>query len=293
MENKYYVYEHHIPNRGVFYVGKGSGDRAWRKSAKRNKYWQDTVNKYSKRGYTVRIIQGYLTEDEAYLLEKEIISMYKEQGIKLCNYAEGGRGNIGSEFSQESCYKMSKSRSGTNCYQTDLDVHTFIHVSGEVFTGLRVEFQAKYGMTIESLFYKKPDKQHKGWALFQNKDTAFSRYYQKRYVVEHEDGTIFSGNILDFEKAHGTFPYSIIRQDSGHFEKEFGWVLVESLWNQSKGADNTCADNSRYVFTHISGEIFQGTRHDFSKKYLLILNLFGDKCKNKSSHGWRAYKIEE
>ena len=91
-----YVYEHWRPDTDLpFYVGKGSGQRAYRLRDKhRNPYHQNVVRKLSTLGLCieVRLVAGGLSEDEAFSLEKERISFWKANGIELTNQNEGGEG---------------------------------------------------------------------------------------------------------------------------------------------------------------------------------------------------------
>lgn len=87
---RFYVYTHEFasgPNKGrPFYVGKGSGRRAWSKST-RSKYWQSVAGKY---GFAVRLIDSEISESQAFELEKFLIEMI---GRKiLCNFTDGGEG---------------------------------------------------------------------------------------------------------------------------------------------------------------------------------------------------------
>lgn len=87
-----YVYLHLRatgPRAGsVFYVGKGSGRRAWSKCG-RNKHWKSTAGKY---GFEVTLVADDLDEDVAFELEKELIAELREH---LCNFDEGGKGATG------------------------------------------------------------------------------------------------------------------------------------------------------------------------------------------------------
>jgi hypothetical protein len=88
-----------------FYVGKGSGKRAWMKHG-RNKYWQNTVTKY---GFVVDIIFSGLTEQESLQCEIDAILEYKYFGYKLCNLSTGGDNPV---FNAETKARMSQSHRG-------------------------------------------------------------------------------------------------------------------------------------------------------------------------------------
>lgn len=96
MENIFYVYIHRKATDGsVFYVGKGSGRRAFWKNG-RNKHWHAIVNKY---GYEVFLIAQSLTENEAFKIERDTIAYYGRSN--LCNYTDGGDGISGARRSDQ------------------------------------------------------------------------------------------------------------------------------------------------------------------------------------------------
>ena len=86
--DKYYVYAHSNDEYGVFYVGKGSGERLY-KTGNRNKFWKRIVKKY---GYEAKIIEECDTQESAF--EKEIywIAYYKSIGQCKANFSLGGDG---------------------------------------------------------------------------------------------------------------------------------------------------------------------------------------------------------
>lgn len=85
----FYVYEHRRLSDGVcFYVGKGSGPRAW-KTCSRNKKWKSIVKKH---GFSVCLIYEGISEQDAFLIEEKLISAY---GDTLCNMTAGGEGLTG------------------------------------------------------------------------------------------------------------------------------------------------------------------------------------------------------
>ena len=87
-----YVYVHRRKTDGsVFYVGKGTGNRAW-SASKRNKHW---VSVTSKHGCDVQILQDGLQSWYAYEVEVEVLSRLLEDGVKLTNKTDGGDGCMG------------------------------------------------------------------------------------------------------------------------------------------------------------------------------------------------------
>ena len=91
-DNKYYVYSHTRPGSTVpFYIGKGFGQRAYKKSC-RNPYWTAIANK---NGFDVNFIATDLDEELAFLVEMEAIDKFKSLGHRLSNMTEGGEGVSG------------------------------------------------------------------------------------------------------------------------------------------------------------------------------------------------------
>lgn len=103
----FYVYIHCRASDGrVFYVGKGSGQRAY-VSQGRNRYWLNIVKKH---GFTVSIIQDGMQEWWAHELECELIALYGRE--TLCNLTDGGEGVCGHVPSAETLQKLSLIRKG-------------------------------------------------------------------------------------------------------------------------------------------------------------------------------------
>ena len=86
-EKKYYVYEWYNVDTGhVFYVGKGTGDRAGKVGiSARNIYF---CRYYSKYNCDYRIVEDNLDEKSAYILENKICKERKENGECECNIAD-------------------------------------------------------------------------------------------------------------------------------------------------------------------------------------------------------------
>lgn len=98
--NNFYVYVHRRQTDNLpFYVGKGSGNRAYDFTHKgRNKYWHRVKNKY---GVIVEIIFSNLEEKEAFDCEINTILEFKYFGYPLTNITFGGEGSSGLNFTDK------------------------------------------------------------------------------------------------------------------------------------------------------------------------------------------------
>ncbi len=81
MVKNYYVYFHKDSDGNIFYVGKGTGERAW--SMDRHQVWTNYVNERLCGKFSVEIHKDGLTEDEALHLENDLINEY---GSNLVNW---------------------------------------------------------------------------------------------------------------------------------------------------------------------------------------------------------------
>ena len=106
-EERYYVYEHWRLDRDeCFYVGKGTGKRAYATSL-RNAHWQNIVKKLERMGFAfeVRIVSCGLTEAAAFKLEQDRIAFWWDQ-VDLANMTKGGEGTIGFTYVHEEATKQ-------------------------------------------------------------------------------------------------------------------------------------------------------------------------------------------
>jgi hypothetical protein len=105
MEQKYYTYAHiRLDTNEIFYIGKGSGERAWW-SKGRNNYWTKIVNKY---GYKVEILARWSSEQEAHDHEKILIQSLRDMGYNLVNFTDGGDGIVGYKHTANTKDALSK-----------------------------------------------------------------------------------------------------------------------------------------------------------------------------------------
>jgi hypothetical protein len=82
----FYVYAHRDSGGGIFYIGKGTGKRAW--SQERHPIWHRYVQERLTGIYSVEILENGLTEMEAEKREGELIT---ELGSQLVNWQNPGR----------------------------------------------------------------------------------------------------------------------------------------------------------------------------------------------------------
>lgn len=104
-KKQYYVYLHIKESDGTpFYVGKGSGYRAFERVSSRSNHWKSVVNKY---GYDVIILEEGLSEDESLVREVYWINRIgrKCKGGPLINQTDGGDSP---KHSQETKDKISR-----------------------------------------------------------------------------------------------------------------------------------------------------------------------------------------
>jgi hypothetical protein len=110
--NKYYVYSH-IDNKGkCFYIGKGSGRRAYVKGA-RAEAW----NKIGKKGFTPIILISNLSEDKAYELEWRFGEQIGWENL-VNQRIEEGCGKRKGSFKQEVRDRISAAHKGLKKPQT-------------------------------------------------------------------------------------------------------------------------------------------------------------------------------
>jgi len=103
----YYVYSYLREDCSPYYIGKGSGKRAYTKGPKEIKPPKDKSR--------VRILKANLTEEEAFLLEKLYILMFGRVDLGtgiLRNKSDGGDGSSGAIRSKETREKLRQANLG-------------------------------------------------------------------------------------------------------------------------------------------------------------------------------------
>ena len=95
---KYYTYTHATPDGDIFYVGKGTGHRAY-SSGKRPIIWKIKVENCG--GINIKIVECFNRESDAFEHEKSLIAYYTKLGCNLINQTLGGAGTLGYCLSED------------------------------------------------------------------------------------------------------------------------------------------------------------------------------------------------
>lgn len=304
----FYVYVHKKKTNGeVFYVGKGSGKRAWSSSG-RNELWERTANKY---GWFVEIVENNLQDWYAFELERDLISFYGRRDIgdgSLTNMSDGGDGP--SRMNPEAAKRISEALSGINCYKADQKDYTFYNVkTKETFKGKRVNFETIFGIKIGRLFASRNIGKsiHLGWLVVehlpvgQNLDTltlrdvsggnnpnADQNVYEFFNIHTMER---FIGTRLQIEEAFvvntGTLFYTGTSYKgwaifNNQTEEELDRLRFPAKYMGLSRRDSRCLN-----LIHQDGTKFIGTRQEFKNVYGFDLNhLLRKTDAAKQQKGW-------
>lgn len=105
--NKFYVYAYLRDDGSPYYIGKGSGNRAWSKSRKGFQPPSDASR--------IVLIKEFLSEDDAFNLERAGIVLFGRKDLGtgvLRNLTDGGEGSSGVKPSKETKEKTSMALKG-------------------------------------------------------------------------------------------------------------------------------------------------------------------------------------
>lgn len=92
IQNNFYIYAwKRLDTNQYFYIGKGSGKRAFNKK-NRNNYFKHIINKTQ---CEVEFLVESLTEDRAFKLEKDLIWCFRQNNQAQANFTDGGEGTCG------------------------------------------------------------------------------------------------------------------------------------------------------------------------------------------------------
>jgi hypothetical protein len=102
MSGRFYVYSHiRKTDKKCFYIGKGTGRRAWYK-LDRNQHWYNTVNKH---GFETIILVNNISEEKAFELEASFCKQIGYENLVNINQEKGNGAWTRSEETKEKLRK--------------------------------------------------------------------------------------------------------------------------------------------------------------------------------------------
>lgn len=210
----------------VFYVGKGSGMRAFG-SGTRSPYWRNVVNKY---GYKAHVIMRFDNEDCAFSLERALIRFYGRQN--LCNLTDGGEGVSGVKRSKQFSEKVRKRMKDNNPF-TDHKKYTFSHEYHGSFTGTKKEFYEKFNlqrMNVYSMILGKKVTVSGWWLGLSGKPkrkNAQPCKYNQTYTFRNDNGVVVCGTIPEISKKIGSNRSDLYKVKNGKSKTVKGFYIVK------------------------------------------------------------------
>tara|TARA_R100000541_G_scaffold270_5_gene1058 strand:+ start:54 stop:449 length:396 start_codon:yes stop_codon:yes gene_type:complete len=125
MKNNKVVYIHRKKSDDtIFYVGMGNSYRPNKKKGSRSVFWNRTVTKH---GYYIEVLFDGLSTEEAFYIEKYLISKFGRRDLglgDLVNMTNGGEGRTSREYQHEDLPYHSKSELLfilKNCHPRNID----------------------------------------------------------------------------------------------------------------------------------------------------------------------------
>jgi len=243
--HNFYVYGHYKPDGNIFYIGKGHGNRAWKQDG-RNNFWQNTVQKHG--GYHVVLLHEHLSEDEAFLKEKEEIEFWgrRKDGGFLINLTDGGEGMSGYVYTAEQVAKLKAAmlkryqdpaaRAQTKAAnQTRTIEFSVISPDGTPYLNQRnlQEFSKVHGLDRAAMcnVLKGTQPHHKGWRMYTDGMPCVPYNYKlhrtntKEFSVISPDGTLYLNirGLREFCRTHGLTISVMCKVLKGERTHHKGW----------------------------------------------------------------------
>lgn len=202
---KFYVYLHRYasgPKQGkVFYVGKGSSNRAW-VTNRRSDYW---INTYKKYGMTVDIPFRFNNETCAFSIEIALISFY---GIdNLCNFSIGGDGPSGNVWTDE-----------------QRKAHSIIQ-TGRKHKPETIEKMRKYQSANHPMKGKKHSEDTKKKMSLSRSGRRHAMFNPNYISLSNGNGVRYFGTMYDFVRMNDVDRSSVSKLIRGKIKSHKGWVL--------------------------------------------------------------------
>ena len=204
-KNQYYIYSYLREDLSPYYIGKGSGRRAYTKGPKEVKPPRDKSR--------VRILKADLTEEEAFLLEKLYILMFGRVDLGtgiLRNRSDGGDGSSGRIASPEERKKRSEMMKGVKRPQWIYDKIAASNTGKKASAETRAKLSAvRKGRTCTEEHKRKVSEAKKGFKHTEEAKQKMSMGHMKKakpHKIIFADGReLIVGSIMEWCRNN---PYS-------------------------------------------------------------------------------------
>ena len=303
VKTDYYVYVHRRADDNLpFYVGKGRLDRAW-KFYERNKYWNNTKEKH---GVVVEIVFENLTEDEAFQCEIDTILEFKYFGYPLTNLTRGGDGVSGYKRTPEQIENAKQARQNSEKWRAG-------HKSAsEKLRGRKLSEEHKLaisegnkGRVVSDETKLKQSTSKKNCPKAKEHILAIVEEQRDKtvYTFYYITGEIYTGTRKEFSEYTGILSKDVNKlfQQKNTRKSTHNWALSPIKINAPKKKKLSCdkraatnVDLIQYTFYHVLGDIFIGTRIEFSDySQIELVKISGLFCKNprRSVFGWSLNRL--
>lgn len=208
-ENKFYIYAWFYKDTNkVFYIGKGCNKRWIDVVNHRNQYFKNIIKK-EKDNIDVKKLKENLFEQEAYILERQLIQEYWQKGECKANFHEGGCGGNHGNYSENMRKKLSEFASTRVGEKNPMYRHEYTeeqrkHLSegqkNSKYCHLQKSEEAKNNMSIaqkkfwnseQGLLLRKkiserPIKRPENWGIHNAES-----HCTNNYIIKFEDDIIF------------------------------------------------------------------------------------------------------
>jgi hypothetical protein len=252
MNNKYYIYAHTIASHGgdrpfgeIFYIGKGSGKRAYIKG-NMSQYWKNIVSKYE---YNIHYFETKLTNEQANLAEIRYIKAIGREDLglgTLVNHSDGGEsGSIGCVWSEESRKKQSESHKGEKAY----------------WFGKEITDEAKKKMSDAKIGFIPwiKDKHHSEETKTKMRGKIISLETRKKMSDSHI-GLIPHNKGKTYEEIYGEEKSKLLKKQNSELHKgQISYMKGKHHSEESKKKNREAQPSTKeYSFIDEKGNIFKG-----------------------------------